>query len=92
MKNLQLKKRYNKNRNNENWYFYNKQRNICVSLLRKTKTNYFKSVKMQDITGNEQFWKIIWSYFSDKGYNQTKITNCRKRFYYGRQKKYNSNE
>ena len=41
---------------------------------------------MQDITGNEQFWKIIWPYFSDKGYNQTKITNCRKRFYYGRQK------
>ena len=61
----------------------NKQRNICASLLRKAKTNYFKSVKMQYI----QFWKIIWPYFSDKGYNQTKITNCRKRFYYGRQKK-----
>ena len=83
MKKLQLKKRYNKNRNNENWYLYNKQRNICASLLRKAKTNYFKSVKMQYI----QFWKIIWPYFSDKGYNQTKITNCRKRFYYGRQNK-----
>ena len=74
MKRSQLKNRYNKNRNYENSYLYKKQRNFCVSLLRKTKRNYFKNVKIQDITDNKKFWKTIRPYFSDKGYNQTKIT------------------
>ena len=47
---------------------------VRVSLLRKTKRNYFKNVKIQDITDNKKFWKTIRPYFSDKGYNQTKIT------------------
>ena len=74
MKRSQLKNRYNKNRNYENSYLYKKQRNFCVSLLRKAKRNYFKNVKIQDITDNKKFWKTIRSYFSDKGYNQSKIT------------------
>ena len=74
MKRSQLKNRYNKNLNYENWYLYKKQRNFCVNLLRKTKRNYFKNVKMQDIRDNKKFWKTIRPYFSDKGYNQTKIT------------------
>ena len=74
MKRSQLKNRYNKNRNYENLYLYKKQRNCCISLLRKIKTNYFKNVKVQDITENKNFWKTIRPYFSDKGYNQTKIT------------------
>ena len=78
MKRSQLKNRYNKNHNYENWYLYKKQRNFCVSLLRKTKRNYFKNVKIQDITDNKKFWKTIRSYFSDKGYNQTKITIIKK--------------
>ena len=43
MKRSQLKNRYNKNHNYENRYLYKKQRNFCVSLLRKTKRNYFKN-------------------------------------------------
>ena len=74
MKRSQLKNRYNKNLNYENWYLYKKQRNFCVNLLRKTKRNYFKNVRMQDIRDNKKFWKTIRPYFSDKGYNQTKIT------------------
>ena len=31
-------------------------------------------MKMQDITNNKKFWKTVRTYFSDKGYNQTKIT------------------
>ena len=74
MKRSQLKNRYNKNRNYEKWFLYKTQRKFCVSLLRKTKRNHFKNVKMQDITDNKKFWKTIRPYFSDKGYNQTKIT------------------
>ena len=36
--------------------------------------NYFKNVKMQDIPDNKKLWKTIQPYFSDKGYNQTKVT------------------
>ena len=74
MKRSQLKDRYNKNRNCENWSSYKKQINFCLSPLRRTKRHYFKNVKMQDITDNKKFWKTIPLYFSDKGYNQTKIT------------------
>ena len=83
MKRSHLKNRYNKNRNYENWYLCKNQSNFCISLLRKTKRNHFKNGKIQDITDNKKFWKTIRPYFSDKGYNQTKIT----RFYYNRQKK-----
>ena len=31
-------------------------------------------MKIQDITDNKKFWKNIQPYFSDKEYNQTKIT------------------
>ena len=51
MKRSQLKNRYNKKRNHENWFLYKKQRNFCVNRLRKTRRNYFKNVNMQDTTG-----------------------------------------
>ena len=31
-------------------------------------------MKIQDVTDNKKFWKIFRPYFSDKGYNKTKIT------------------
>ena len=55
MKRSQLKNTYNKNHNYVNWYLYKKQRNFCVSLLRKTKKNYFKNVKIQDIKFLENY-------------------------------------
>ena len=55
MKRSQLKNTYNKNYNYENRYLYKKQRNFCVSLLRKTKKNYFKNVKIQDIKFLENY-------------------------------------
>ena len=35
---------------------------------------------MQDITDNKNFWKAIRPCFSNKGYNQTKITIVEKDF------------
>ena len=62
MKRSQLKNTYNKNHNYENWHLYKKQRNFCLNLLRKTKRNYFKNVKIQGITDNKKFWKTIRPY------------------------------
>ena len=73
MKRSQLKNRYNKNRNYESWYLYNKQRNFCASLPRKTKRYCFKNVKIQDITDNKKIIKTIRPSLSNKGYNQNKI-------------------
>ena len=46
MKRSKLKNKYNKKRNYENWSLYKKQRNYCVSLLRKTKKAYFEKLNL----------------------------------------------
>ena len=42
-----------------------KQRNYCVSLLRKSKRNYYSNLNVKDITNNKNFWKTIKTLFSD---------------------------
>ena len=54
-----LKNKYNKNRTEENWDSYKKQRNFCVNLLRKTKKDYFNDLNIKNITDNKAFWKTI---------------------------------
>ena len=73
MKRSKLKNKYNKNRNSENWSFYKKQRNYCVSLLRKTKKTYFEKLNLKEIGDNKTFWKTAWPYFSDKDNKSSKI-------------------
>ena len=57
MKRPELKNKYNKKRNYENWSLYKKQRNYCVSLLRKTKKAYFEKLNIKEIGDNKTFWK-----------------------------------
>ena len=45
-----------------------------------------------NITDSKKFWKTIWLYFSNKGYNQTKITIVDKDSIITEGKKCNSNE
>ena len=66
MKRSKLKNKYNKKRNYENWSLYKKQRNYCVSLLRKTKKAYFEKLNLKEIGDNKTFWKTVRPYFSDK--------------------------
>ena len=47
----------------------NKQRNKCVSLLRKTKKTYYSNLNVKDVVDNKKFWKTIKSFFSDKSNN-----------------------
>ena len=64
LKNIYIRKRNNKNLEN-----YKKQRNFCYDLLRKTKTEYFKNLKVEDLSDNRKFWKTIKPYFSNKSLN-----------------------
>ena len=44
-----LRKMYLKNPSDNNKREYNKQRNYCISLLRKAKTNYYENLNVKKI-------------------------------------------
>ena len=47
---------------------YNKQRNLCVTLLLKAKTNYFAELDNRILKDDIKFWKTVNSLFSEKAY------------------------
>ena len=38
---------------------YNKQRNFCVTMVRKAKRNFYNNLNIRNITDNKQFWKTV---------------------------------
>ena len=52
-----LKTRFSKNRSDENKGLFCKQKNLCISLLRKSKNDYFTKLNEKQITDRIQFWK-----------------------------------
>ena len=54
-----LRNKFFKNRSNENKRNEVKQRNDCVSLLRKTKREYYSNLDEKNICDNKTFWKIV---------------------------------
>ena len=58
--------KYLKNRNEENRAIYVKQRNYCVSLLRKSKKKYYENLDERNLMDNKLFWKTRKPSFSDK--------------------------
>ena len=58
-----LRNKYLKNRNEENGAIYVKQRDYCVSLLRKSKKKYYENLDERNLMDNKLFRK---SSFSDK--------------------------
>ena len=45
---------------------YKKQRNFCVSLLRRIKKYFYENLNPKFITDNKKFWKQVKPFFSDK--------------------------
>ena len=68
-----MKNIYNNYRTEDNWANYKKQRNSCVNLLRKTKTEYFQKRNVKDLLDNRKFWKTIKPFFNNKGLNSNKL-------------------
>ena len=66
-KRTRLRNKFLQNRTESNRDCYNKQRNFCVSLLRKTKKDYYGNVNEKDGIDNKRFWKPVKPLFSDKG-------------------------
>ena len=48
-----------KHKTDENRQTFVKQHNYCVSLLTKSKRNYYSNLNLRDFTDNKKFWKTI---------------------------------
>ena len=59
---------------NESKIAYNKQRNICVNLSRKTKRDYFANLNTKIMKDNMKFWKTVNPLFSEKSYSKESIS------------------
>ena len=62
------KNKFNRERNHISWC------NHCLSILRKTKKEYFNSLNIKQVSENKLFWKSVKPFFNDKGSNSSKIT------------------
>ena len=54
------------NRSEENRIRYTKQRNFCVSILRKTKKRYHENLNEKSVEDNKLFCKKVKPLLSDK--------------------------
>ena len=67
MNRSKLKNKFNKKPSRENEILYKRQRNFCVSLLKKEKRNYYNNLDLKIFDDNKTFWqRIIKPLFSDK--------------------------
>ena len=59
MKRSKFRNKYLRERMNEAKSLYNKQRNLCMSILRKNKRDHFGNLNNKIVTDNRKFWKTI---------------------------------
>ena len=69
-----LSKKFLKTKTGESKQLYNKQQNLCVTLLRKAKRNYFADLDNRILKDNRKFWKTVNPLFSEKAYQKESIT------------------
>ena len=65
MTRTKLRKIFLQNRSKGNRIRYTKQRNFCVSLLRKTKKKYYQNLHEKFVVDNKLFWKTVKPLLSD---------------------------
>ena len=74
MKRTRLRNKFFKNRNDYNKKEFSKQRNYCVSLVRKSKKLYYSNLDEKKVTDNKTFWKTIKPFLSKKIVSREKVT------------------
>ena len=73
MNRSRFKNKYLKDPSITNLNTYRRQRNVCLSMLRKSKRVYFDSLNISNINDNKKFWKSIKPYCSEKCNIKSKI-------------------
>ena len=74
MQRTKLTNKFLKDPSAANKFSYSKQRNWCVSLLRKEKKKYFANLNEKDITDNKKCWQTSKPFLSEKTKSREKIT------------------
>ena len=74
MKRTRLRNKFLKNRNDYNKREFSKQRNYCVSLVRKSKKLYYSNLDEKKVTDNKTSWKTIKPFLSHKIVSREKVT------------------
>ena len=74
MTRTRLRKKYLKNRTLLNQKQFNRQRNNCVKLLRKTKKQYYSNLNEKNVIDNKKFWKTVKPFLSNKTIKSSSIT------------------
>ena len=68
-----LRNKFLKTRNEESRRRFNRQRNFCVSLLRKTIRRFFGKLDHNAVYDNRKFWKTVVPLFSEKAFHKESI-------------------
>ena len=68
-----LRNNFLQNKSEENRKLYAKQRNFCISLLRKVKKRNYESLYEKSVIDNKLLWKAVSPFLSDKIVGKNKI-------------------
>ena len=68
-----LRNKFLKTRNEESKRRFNRQKNFCVSLLRKIKRGFFGKLDHTDVSGNRKFWKIVGPLLLEKAFHKESV-------------------
>ena len=66
MKRSRSHNEYLRNNDEENRKLYTKQRNYCVSSLRKAKKAYYENLDERKVSGNKLLWKTVKTSLSER--------------------------
>ena len=73
MTRTKLRNNFLQNKSEENKKLYAKQRNFCVSLLRKVRKRCYKTLNEKSVIDYKFFWKTVKPFLSDKIVGKKKI-------------------
>ena len=68
-----LRNNFLQNKSEENRKLYAKQRNFCISLLRKVKKRNYESLYEKSVIDNKLLWKAVSPFLSNKIVGKNKI-------------------
>ena len=77
MNRSKLRNKFLKTRNEESRRRFNRQINLCVSLLRKTKRRFFGKLNHKVVSDNKIFWKTVGPLFSEKAFHKESLVIMR---------------
>ena len=74
MRRSKLRNILNKDKNIAAISAYKRQRNLCTSLFRKAKSDYYSNLNPKCVSDNKKFWKTVKPLFSEKIFSSETIT------------------